>query len=84
MPADENFASDNAGSVASAAQDNLLGVHSRIGAQLRAFYTEIEEQAIPEHLLILLERLDEAENSSRINVPKAGGDLTAGKGNRHG
>lgn len=44
-------------------EDNLLGAHSRIAGQLRAFYTGIQEEAIPQKFLTLLEKLDEAEKS---------------------
>jgi hypothetical protein len=38
-----------------------LAPNGRIGAQLRAFYDEIEREPIPTDLIELLERLDEAE-----------------------
>jgi Anti-sigma factor NepR len=38
-----------------------LAPNGRIGAQLRALYDEIEREPIPEDLLDLLEKLDEAE-----------------------
>jgi hypothetical protein len=38
-----------------------LGPNSDIGAKLRALYGAVQNEGIPEHLLDLLERLDEAE-----------------------
>jgi hypothetical protein len=38
-----------------------LAPSGRIGAQLRALYDEIEREPIPEDLVDLLEKLDEAE-----------------------
>jgi len=60
------------------AEDNLLGAHSRIGEQLRAFYTEIQEEQIPRNLLILLERLEEAEKDGAAPAA-ATADLAAGQ-----
>jgi hypothetical protein len=41
-----------------------LGPNSDIGNKLRALYGAVQEQAIPERLLDLLEKLDEAEKRS--------------------
>lgn len=47
--------------------DELLGANSQIANQLRAFYTSIQEEKIPDKFLELLEKLDQAEmqNESR-------------------
>ncbi|AQS42206.1 MAG: Hypothetical protein BHV28_15260 [Candidatus Tokpelaia hoelldobleri] len=47
--------------------DGLLGANSQIANQLRAFYTSIQEEKIPDRFLELLEKLDQAEmqNESR-------------------
>jgi len=47
--------------------DGLLGTNSQIANQLRAFYTSIQEEKIPDRFLELLEKLDQAEmqNESR-------------------
>jgi len=42
-------------------EDRLLGVHNRIAEQLRAFYSFIQEEEIPQRFLTLLEQLDEVE-----------------------
>ncbi len=39
-----------------------LGSNSEIGLKLRALYTGIQEEAIPERFLDLLEKLDQAEH----------------------
>lgn len=41
--------------------DDGLGPTSDIGAKLRALYGSVQEEGIPDHLLNLLEKLDEAE-----------------------
>lgn len=51
--------------------DDGLGPNSDIGAKLRALYGAVQEEAIPEHLLDLLEKLDQAESHEqpeRINI----------------
>jgi|GEM_PF-4404341 len=54
-------------------EDKLLGEHSQIAEKLRAFYTVIQEEEIPDHLLMLLEKLDDAEKSgTRIKAGHAG------------
>jgi hypothetical protein len=41
--------------------DDGLGPTSDIGARLRALYGAVQEEAIPDRLLDLLEQLDQAE-----------------------
>lgn len=45
-----------------------------ISAQLKQYYGSVEEEPIPEHLLNLLEKLDDAEEASRKadNAPEKG------------
>jgi len=40
-----------------------LGPNTDIGAKLRAFYGSVEDQPIPDNLLDLLEKLDQAERA---------------------
>lgn len=41
-----------------------LGPTSDIGARLRALYGAVQDEAIPDKILDLLEKLDQAENQS--------------------
>ena len=41
--------------------DNGLGTNTDIGAKLRALYGAVQEEPIPETILDLLEKLDQAE-----------------------
>ena len=43
--------------------EKSLGPTSDIGAKLRALYSSVQDEGIPKHLLDLLEKLDEAEQS---------------------
>lgn len=45
-------------------QDDGLGPTSDIGAKLRALFGAVQDEPIPDRLLDLLEKLDQAENSS--------------------
>lgn len=47
-----------------------LGTTDAIGSQLKQYYTSLEEEPIPDHLLSLLEKLDEAERSGGSNGAK--------------
>lgn len=47
-----------------------LGPNSDIGAKLRALYSSVQDEGIPEQLLDLLEKLDRAEQGT--NVPSEG------------
>ena len=40
-----------------------LGTNDAIASQLRQYYTSVEQEPIPDNLLSLLEKLDEAERS---------------------
>lgn len=44
--------------------DDGLGPTSDIGARLRALYGAVQDEGIPERLLDLLEKLDQAEQQS--------------------
>lgn len=52
------------------ASDELLGSNSQIACQLRAFYTSIQEEKIPEKFLELLEKLDQAEARNQSHHQK--------------
>lgn len=47
--------------------DSGLGPNSDIGARLRDFYGRIQEEAIPDRFLDLLEKLDQVEQKSSQN-----------------
>ena len=44
--------------------DDGLGPNSDIGAKLRALYGAVQSEGIPDRLLDLLEKLDEAERNA--------------------
>ncbi|WP_320411415.1 NepR family anti-sigma factor [Candidatus Tokpelaia sp.] len=67
------FADKNLSRSGHSNEDRLLGVHSRIAEQLRAFYTGIQEEAIPQKFLTLLEQLDEAEKNENNTIMQTGG-----------
>lgn len=46
-------------------QDDGLGPNSDIGNKLRALYSAVQEEGIPDKLLELLDRLDEVERKSK-------------------
>ena len=48
--------------------DDGLGANTDIGAKLRALYSAVKDEPIPEEYLDLLEKLDEAERKSK-HVP---------------
>jgi hypothetical protein len=50
--------------------DDGLGANSDIGAKLRALYSSVQEEGIPDKLLDLLEKLDHAEQ--KRNIPAEG------------
>jgi hypothetical protein len=50
--------------------DDGLGPNSDIGAKLRALYSSVQDEGIPDQLLDLLEKLDRAEQ--KRNVPAEG------------
>jgi len=52
------------------ASDELLGSNSQIAYQLRAFYTSIQDEQIPEKFLLLLDKLDQAEAKNQADQEK--------------
>lgn len=44
-----------------------LGPNDAIASQLKQYFTSVEQEPIPDHLLSLLEKLDEAERSGGAN-----------------
>lgn len=44
-----------------------LGPTDAIASQLKQYYTSVEQEPIPDNLLSLLEKLDEAERSGGSN-----------------
>ncbi|MGU3576882.1 NepR family anti-sigma factor [Brucellaceae bacterium C25G] len=50
-----------------------LGPNCEVGNKLRALYTSIQEEAIPDKFLDLLEKLDMAEKEYRKNQDNIGG-----------
>jgi hypothetical protein len=45
--------------------DDGLGPNTDIGNRLRAFYSAVQDEGVPDNLLDLLERLDGAEQAQR-------------------
>lgn len=45
--------------------DDLLGSNSEIAVKLKQFYAAIQEEKLPDTILDLLEKLDEAEQESQ-------------------
>lgn len=45
-----------------------LGPTSDIGAKLRALYGSVQEEGIPDRLLDLLEKLDQAEHADKSSA----------------
>ena len=41
-----------------------VGQNDGISKQLRKFYQELEQEAVPDNLLMLLDKLDQAEKAS--------------------
>ena len=48
--------------------DDGLGPNSDIGARLRALYISVQDEAIPDRLLDLLEQLENAERKADAQV----------------
>lgn len=48
--------------------DDGLGANSDIGAKLRALYTSVQDEGIPDKLLDLLEKLDHAEKKTDVSA----------------
>jgi hypothetical protein len=47
---------------------DILDPHSQIGNRLRSFYAAVQEEAIPDRFLDLLEKLDQAESLAAVKV----------------
>jgi hypothetical protein len=48
--------------------DDMLGANSDIGMKLRALYSAVQEETIPDKFLELLERLDQAEQKGKSDA----------------
>lgn len=59
-----NFRADSAAIAMRHAQADLLGPNCEVSQKLRALYSSIQEETIPDHFLDLLEKLDQAEQES--------------------
>jgi hypothetical protein len=55
------------GAVSRGGRKSDLGSNDAIASQLKQYYTSVEEEPIPDHLLGLLEKLDQAERSGGSN-----------------
>jgi len=51
-----------------------LGPNSDIGSRLRALYGAVQEEGVPDQLLDLLEKLDNAEKDQQTKVSKRDGE----------
>lgn len=54
--------------------DDGLGPNTDIGARLRALYSSVQDEGVPEQLLDLLERLDSAEQTQSSTDTHRGQD----------
>lgn len=54
--------------------DDGLGVNSDIGSKLRALYGAIQDEGVPDQLLDLLEKLDNAEQAQSSKLPAQEGE----------
>ncbi|MBJ7578782.1 hypothetical protein JHC09_12915 [Devosia sp. MC532] len=52
--------------------DDGLGPNSDIGSRLRALYGAVQDEGVPDQLLDLLEKLDEAERAQAASGPTGG------------
>lgn len=52
--------------------DELLGPNTEIGSKLRMLFSKVEQEAIPDRFLDLLEKLDQAEQGSSSSGTGAG------------
>ena len=52
--------------------DDGLGPTSDIGSRLRALYGAVQEEGVPDQLLDLLEKLDNAERDQSKTTPQGG------------
>ena len=54
--------------------DDGLGPNTDIGARLRALYGAVQDEGVPEQLLDLLEKLDNAEQAQSSKLPAQEGE----------
>lgn len=54
--------------------DDGLGPNTDIGSRLRALYGAVQEEGVPDQLLDLLEKLDNAEKAQRGDTAKQDGE----------
>ncbi|KKB80251.1 hypothetical protein VW35_07525 [Devosia soli] len=54
--------------------DDGLGPTSDIGSRLRALYGAVQEEGVPDQLLDLLEKLDNAEQAQSKQTTSQGGE----------
>jgi hypothetical protein len=54
--------------------DDGLGPNTDIGARLRALYGSVQDEGVPENLLDLLEKLDNAEQAQKSKDATRGGE----------
>lgn len=54
--------------------DDGLGPNSDIGSRLRALYGAVQEEGVPDQLLDLLEKLDNAEKAQSGGTAKQDGE----------
>ncbi len=54
--------------------DDGLGPNSDIGSRLRALYGAVQEEGVPDQLLDLLEKLDNAEKMQQAGTVKQDGE----------
>ena len=47
---------------------DILDPNNQIGVRLRSFYAAVQDEAIPDRLLDLLEKLDQAEQMATVKV----------------
>jgi hypothetical protein len=52
--------------------DDGLGPNSDIGSRLRALYGAVQDEGVPDQLLDLLEKLDEAEKAQASDTRSGG------------
>lgn len=58
---------EDKGSQKRSGRQSDLGTTDAIASQLKQFFTSVEEEPIPDNLLGLLEKLDQAERSGGSN-----------------
>lgn len=70
----ENWVSQQRARVQPGRADDGLGPNSDIGSRLRALYGAVQEEGVPDQLLDLLEKLDNAERAQRAEPAKQDGE----------